>query len=169
MEHLLESFDAWFHSHGLKVNTGKTELIVFGSRQNCAAWIPSLFGFARIWFVRAPQWGTLADCSTSTSPGTLTCLPSSKNATVSSSGCPTCVTRSHGTYCQPWSAPWSSRKSAIVSPSMETGQTKTYNASKRSKILRCALCLAAENSTTYRTCGRNWAGLPPVSCTNSTP
>ena len=35
MEHLLESFDAWFHSHGLKVNTGKTELIVFGSRQNC--------------------------------------------------------------------------------------------------------------------------------------
>ena len=35
MEHLLETFDAWFHSHGLKVNTGKTELIVFGSRQNC--------------------------------------------------------------------------------------------------------------------------------------
>ena len=35
MEQAIESLDAWFHSHGLKVNTGKTELILFGSRQNC--------------------------------------------------------------------------------------------------------------------------------------
>ena len=35
MEHVLASLDSWFHSHGLKVNTGKTELISFGSRQNC--------------------------------------------------------------------------------------------------------------------------------------
>ena len=35
MEQVLESFDAWFHTYGLKVNTHKTELIVFGSRQNC--------------------------------------------------------------------------------------------------------------------------------------
>ena len=35
MEQVIESLDAWFHSHGLKVNTGKTELILFGSRQNC--------------------------------------------------------------------------------------------------------------------------------------
>ena len=33
--HFLDSLDAWFHSHGLKVNTSKTELISFGSRQNC--------------------------------------------------------------------------------------------------------------------------------------
>ena len=35
MEQALSSLGAWFHSHGLKVNTGKTELIVCGSRQNC--------------------------------------------------------------------------------------------------------------------------------------
>ena len=35
MEQTLESLDTWFHSQGLKVNTGKTELILFGSRQNC--------------------------------------------------------------------------------------------------------------------------------------
>ena len=28
MEQAIESLDAWFHSHGLKVNTGKTELIL---------------------------------------------------------------------------------------------------------------------------------------------
>ena len=35
MEQILNNLDIWFHSNGLKVNTGKTELIVFGSRQNC--------------------------------------------------------------------------------------------------------------------------------------
>ena len=35
MEQTLASLDIWFHSHGLKVNTGKTELLVCGSRQNC--------------------------------------------------------------------------------------------------------------------------------------
>ena len=35
MEQAIASLDAWFHCHGLKVNTGKTELILFGSRQNC--------------------------------------------------------------------------------------------------------------------------------------
>ena len=35
MEQVLHSLDIWFHSHGLKVNTAKTELILFGSRQNC--------------------------------------------------------------------------------------------------------------------------------------
>ena len=35
MEQVLSTLDAWFHSHGLKVNTSKTELIAFGSRQNC--------------------------------------------------------------------------------------------------------------------------------------
>ena len=35
MEQVIESLDTWFHSLGLKVNTGKTELILFGSRQNC--------------------------------------------------------------------------------------------------------------------------------------
>ena len=35
MEQVLSSLDTWFHSHGLKLNTGKTELILFGSRQNC--------------------------------------------------------------------------------------------------------------------------------------
>ena len=35
MEQALESLDTWFHANGLKVNTGKTELILFGSRQNC--------------------------------------------------------------------------------------------------------------------------------------
>ena len=35
MEQVLVSLDNWFHSNGLKVNTAKTELILFGSRQNC--------------------------------------------------------------------------------------------------------------------------------------
>ena len=35
MEQTLESLDVWFHSHGLKVNTNKTELLLCGSRQNC--------------------------------------------------------------------------------------------------------------------------------------
>ena len=35
LEQILDSFDAWFHTNGLKVNTNKTELIMFGSRQNC--------------------------------------------------------------------------------------------------------------------------------------
>ena len=40
MEQVLDSLDAWFHSHGLKVNTSKTELISFGSRQNCRGLVP---------------------------------------------------------------------------------------------------------------------------------
>ena len=40
MEQTLNSLDVWFHSQGLKVNTGKTELIVFGSRQNCRGLAP---------------------------------------------------------------------------------------------------------------------------------
>ena len=40
MEQTLESLDVWFHSHGLKVNTGKTELLLFGSRQNCRNMAP---------------------------------------------------------------------------------------------------------------------------------
>ena len=35
LEESLNSLDNWFHAHGLKVNTSKTELIVLGSRQNC--------------------------------------------------------------------------------------------------------------------------------------
>ena len=35
MEQVLDSLDGWFHTNGLKVNTGKTEFVVFGSRQNC--------------------------------------------------------------------------------------------------------------------------------------
>ena len=40
MEQVLDSLDAWFHSHGLKVNTSKTELISFGSHQNCCGLDP---------------------------------------------------------------------------------------------------------------------------------
>ena len=40
MEQTLDSLDVWFHSHGLKVNTSKTELIVCGSRQNCRSMAP---------------------------------------------------------------------------------------------------------------------------------
>jgi len=35
LEETLDSLDEWFHCHGLKVNTNKTELILFGSSQNC--------------------------------------------------------------------------------------------------------------------------------------
>jgi len=35
LERTLSSLDTWFHFNGLKVNTSKTELILFGSRQNC--------------------------------------------------------------------------------------------------------------------------------------
>ena len=35
LEDSLSSLDDWFHYHGLKVNTSKTELILFGSRPNC--------------------------------------------------------------------------------------------------------------------------------------
>ena len=45
MEQALSSLDAWFHSRGLKVNTGKTELIVCGSRQNCRNMVPTTIRF----------------------------------------------------------------------------------------------------------------------------
>ena len=96
-------------------------------------------------------------------------LLSSKNATVSSSDCPTCVIRYHPTYFPHWSMPWSSRTSGTAWLSLEMGRKKTYSASKKSWTLRCALFPADVSLTTYRTCGRSWAGLPPVSCTNSTP
>ena len=35
LEDTLSALDTWFHFHGLKVNASKTELIAFGSRQNC--------------------------------------------------------------------------------------------------------------------------------------
>ena len=40
MEQTLDSLDVWLHSHGLKVNTGKTELLVCCSRQNCLKLAP---------------------------------------------------------------------------------------------------------------------------------
>ena len=40
MEQTLNSLDVWFHSQGLKLNTDKTELILFGSRQNCRSLTP---------------------------------------------------------------------------------------------------------------------------------
>ena len=45
MEQTLTSLDTWFHSNGLKVNTGKTELIVCGSRQNCRGMTPATIRF----------------------------------------------------------------------------------------------------------------------------
>ena len=45
MEKVLSSFDAWFHSNGLKVNTGKTELILFGSRHNFRGLDPASIRF----------------------------------------------------------------------------------------------------------------------------
>ena len=45
LEDTLISFDAWFHSHGLKVNTDKTELMVLGSRQNCRSLDPVMVHF----------------------------------------------------------------------------------------------------------------------------
>ena len=45
MEQALSSLGAWFHSHGLKENTGKTELIVCGSRQNCRGMRPTSIRF----------------------------------------------------------------------------------------------------------------------------
>ena len=45
MERTLQSLDVWFHSQGLKLNTGKTELIVFGSRQNCRELAPTSIRF----------------------------------------------------------------------------------------------------------------------------
>ena len=45
MEQSLSSLDGWFLSHGLKINTEKTELIVFGSRQNCRGMAPTTIRF----------------------------------------------------------------------------------------------------------------------------
>ena len=45
MEQTLSSLDTWFHSNGLKVNTGKTEFIVCGSRQNCRGLLPTTIRF----------------------------------------------------------------------------------------------------------------------------
>ena len=45
MEQTLQSLDVWFHSQGLKLNNGKTELIVFGSRQNCRGLAPTSIRF----------------------------------------------------------------------------------------------------------------------------
>ena len=45
MEASLASLNAWFCAHGLKVNAAKTQLMVFGSRQN----LSTLSDF-KIWF-----------------------------------------------------------------------------------------------------------------------
>ena len=45
MEQTLISLDVWFHSQGLKLNTTKTEFIVFGSRQNCRGLAPTSIRF----------------------------------------------------------------------------------------------------------------------------
>ena len=45
MEQALSSLGAWFHSYGLRLNTGKTELRVCGSRQNCRGMHPTSIQF----------------------------------------------------------------------------------------------------------------------------
>ena len=87
--------------------------------------------------MRVIPWGILAWFSTGTSPGTLmyiqvvfSYLLSSKNATVSSSDCPTCVIRYHLTYFPYWSMPWSSRTSGTAWLSLEMGRKKAHSASK---------------------------------------
>ena len=54
MEQTLNSLDVWFHSQGLKVNTGKTELIVFGSRQNCRGLAPISIRFREDTILESP-------------------------------------------------------------------------------------------------------------------
>ena len=84
-------------SHGLKVNTGKTELIAVPVKI-VATWSRPLFGSARTRCARAPLWGILASTLTSTSRGTRTYRPSSKKMqwyphwTVSRGSSNPCVT-----------------------------------------------------------------------------
>ena len=41
LEITLDALSAWFSANGLKVNTEKTQLVVFGSRQNYGACLTS--------------------------------------------------------------------------------------------------------------------------------
>ena len=104
----------------------------------------------------------MAYCSTITSRRTHSYLPSSKNVTVSSSCCLTCVIKFPRHCYLSESMPWSSCMSDIAQQSLKAAQRKTCSASKRYSILACALSLADVNSTTYRTCETSWAGPAAV-------
>ena len=98
----MESFDAWSHTNGLKVNKSKTELIAFGSRQNCRNLYPVSSRFREDNIHESPMvrnLGVVFDkyfiCI---SPGTLY-RPLSTNEKVFSSGYPTCVTISNELLC----------------------------------------------------------------------
>ena len=169
MEQVLDSLDAWFHSHGLKVNTSKTELISFGSRQNCRGLDPVSIRFREdtihegptvrnlgVIFDRHLTWDPHVSALVKKCNGILIGLSHVRHQ-IPSHLLPTLVNAlvlSHVRYCL-----------AVFG----NGSEKTYSASKKSWTLRCALFPADVSLTTYRTCGRSWAGLPPVSCTNSTP
>ena len=65
--------------------------------------------------------------------------------------------------------PWFSCTSDTVWLFSGTVLETTYSACKRFWTLTCVLFQAVINLTTYQTCGRNFAGSLPGSCTNPSP
>ena len=135
-------------------------------------------GSARIYDSWGPYaWGTLERFSTSTSPGTLMNQPSSKNVTVFSSGCPTCVTISLiVNSCPLWWVPCSSRTSVTVIGYIATSRTKTYNASSSickfsstSKVINFSWRVVSGGRKFDYIGHYTWAGRETVSWTNYTP
>ena len=105
MKQVLESLDAWFHSHSSKLNTSKTELTSFGSRQNFRGLDPISIRFREDTIHEGPtvrNLGVIFDRHLTWDPHVSALV---KNPTVSSSDCPTCVNRYHPTYFPYWSIP----------------------------------------------------------------
>ena len=134
MEHTLESLDTWFHSQGLKVNTGKTELILFGSRQNCRGLDPVSIRFREDTIREGPtvrNLGVVFDKHLAWDPHVSALVKKCNGILIGLSHVrhqiprdllPTIVS----------ALVLSSRTSDTVSLSLETVQIKTCNASKRS-------------------------------------
>ena len=132
MEQTLDSLDIWFHSHGLKVNTGKTELLVCGSRQNCLKLAPVTVRFREDVVCESPgvrNLGVVFDKHL-TWDSHISALVKKCNGILI--GLSTCAIRSRLNFSPPWSMPWSSRTSDTVLPSMETGPRTACNACKKS-------------------------------------
>ena len=162
----LSSLGVWFHSHGLKVNTGKTELIICGSPQNCHGIGPGYYSAPRghsTWEPRSEEpWRALRQ---EPLVGLTRICPRQKMQRYPHRPVPRASLDPNVTSTYQ-STPWSSRTSDIVRQCLETAQRTTCSASRRYSILACALSLVDVNLTTYWTCERNWAGSPPVSSTN---
>ena len=134
LEQVLDSLDTWFHSHGLKVNAGKTELILFGSRQNCRSLDPISIRFREDTIREGPtvkNLGVVFDKYLTWDPHVSALVQKCNGILI---GCRMCVIRSHPVFYLLWSTPWSSRTSVIVLLSLERVREKHAAPSKDPKF-----------------------------------